>query len=71
MATYIFHRLIMGKGKFGIFFRLNLDIWNLCIQNFLLSSPLRFILEQYTLSRFHMSFVKFAEFDWLPGRQKG
>ena len=28
MATYIFHRLIMGKVEINSFFCLNRDIWN-------------------------------------------
>ena len=43
MATYSFHRLILGKVKIGIFSCLNGDIWNLFLQKCLLSSPLRFI----------------------------
>ena len=43
MATYIFHRHIMRKLKTDIFFCLDGDIWNLFLQQCLLSSPLRFI----------------------------
>ena len=43
MATYIFHRLIIGKVKIDNFLCLNGDIWNLFLQKCLLSSPLRFI----------------------------
>ena len=43
MATYIFHTLILGKVKIDNFFCLNGDIWNLFLQKFLLSSPVRFI----------------------------
>ena len=43
MATYIFHRLKMGKVEIDNVFCLNGDIWNLFLQKCLLSSPLRFI----------------------------
>ena len=61
MATYIFHRLVLGKvkkkisvsiGIFGIYF----------LKKCLLSGHLRFT--GYAL-------VQIAEFDRLPGRQKG
>ena len=42
-ATYIFHRLIMGKAKIDIFFCLNGDTWNLFLQKCLLSSPFSFV----------------------------
>ena len=32
MATYIFHRFIMVKGKIDNFFCLSGDIWNLFLQ---------------------------------------
>ena len=51
----------MGKVKIDNFFCLNGDIWNSFLQNCLLSKS----------STFHMAFVLIAEFDWLPGRQKG
>ena len=38
MATYIFHRLIVGNVKIDNFFCLNGDIWNLFLQKCLLSS---------------------------------
>ena len=44
MATFISHRLIMGKEEIDIFFCLIGDIWNFFLQKCLLSSPLRFIL---------------------------
>ena len=43
MATYIFHRLIMGNVNIDQLFCLNGDIWNLFLQKCLLSSALRFI----------------------------
>ena len=43
MATYSFHRLIMGEEEIDNFFCLIRDIWNFFLQNCLLSSPLRFI----------------------------
>ena len=49
MATYSFHRLIMGKVEIDSFYCLNGDIclkgyiWNLFLQKCLLSSPLCFI----------------------------
>ena len=43
MATYRFHRLVMGKVEIDDFSCLNGDIWNLFLQKCLLSSPLRFI----------------------------
>ena len=60
MATSIFHRFIKRKANIEDFFCLNGDIWNLFLQKCLLRSPL-----------FHMAFVQIAEFDWLPGQQKG
>ena len=41
MATYILHRLIMGKVKIDIFSAW--DIWNKILQKCLLSGPLCFI----------------------------
>ena len=43
MATYVFHRLLMGKVKNNNFLCLDGDIWNLFLHQCLLSSPLRFI----------------------------
>ena len=43
MATYISHRLIMGKEEIDNFFCLIGDIWKKKLQKCLLSSPLRFI----------------------------
>ena len=57
MATYI----IKGKVKIGIFF---LSQWGY----------LEFIFTEKFIeksSMFHMAFVQIAEFDWLPGQQKG
>ena len=39
MATYISHRLIMGKVKVHNFFSPNGDIWNLFLQKCFLSRP--------------------------------
>ena len=50
----------MCKQEIGNFFCLNGDIWKIKLQKCLLSSPLLFI-----------RLVQNAEFDWLPGRQKG
>ena len=47
MATYFFHRLIMGKVKIDIIFCLNGDIWILLLQKCLSSSLLRFIWPLY------------------------
>ena len=44
MATYIFHRLIMGKVEIDNIFCLNGDIWKTFLQKCLLSSPLCFRL---------------------------
>ena len=60
MATYSSHRLVMGKEEIDIFFCLIGNIWKIVLQNFLLSSPLRF-----------MTFVQIGEFDWLSGGKKG
>ena len=57
MATYIFHRLIMGNVKIDNFFCLNGDIWNLFLQKWLLSRE---------SSTFHSLLSKS-----LKGRQKG
>ena len=43
MATYCFHRLIMGKVKNYNFLCLDGDIWNLFLHQCSLSSFLRFI----------------------------
>ena len=43
MATYSSHRHIMGKEEIDNFFCLTGDIWNIFLQECLLSSPLRFI----------------------------
>ena len=43
MATYSFHRLIMGKEEIDNFFCPIEDIWNLFLQKCLLSCPLRII----------------------------
>ena len=43
MATYIFHRHIMGKVKSDICFCLNEDIWKMFLQKYFLGSPLLFI----------------------------
>ena len=59
MATYIFHRRIMGKVKIDNFFVSQWVYLILFLQKCLLSSPL-----------FRMVFVQITEFDWLPGRQK-
>ena len=53
MATYIFHRLIMGKVEIDNCFCLNGDNY------------LEFIFTE----TFHMDFVQIAEFDWLPGQK--
>ena len=61
MATYIFHRFIKGKAKIDNFF---LSQWGY----------LEFIFTEMFIeksSTFHMAFVQIAEFDWLPGQQKG
>ena len=42
MATYSYHRLIMGKEEIDNFFCLIWDIW-IFLQKCLLSSPLRFM----------------------------
>ena len=44
MATYSFHRLLMGKVEIDNFFCLIGDILNFFLQKCLLSSPLRFLL---------------------------
>ena len=60
MATYIFHTLITGKVKIDIF----LSQWGYLDLFFTkIFIELSFI--------FHMAFVQIAEYDWLPGRQKG
>ena len=43
MATYRFHRFLIGKVEIDDFSCLNGDIWNLFLQKCLLSSPLRCI----------------------------
>ena len=43
MATYISHRLIMGKEEIDNFFCLIGDIWIFFLQKCLLSSPLHYI----------------------------
>ena len=43
MATYSYHRLIMGKEEIEFFFCLIGDSWIFFLQKCLLSSPLRFI----------------------------
>ena len=43
MATYRFHRLIIGKEEIDNFFCLIGDIWKQFLKKCLLSSPLRFI----------------------------
>ena len=53
MATYIFHRLVMGKVKIYYF----LSQWG--------------YLEFIFTEMFIESFVQIAEFDWVPGQQKG
>ena len=60
MATYSFHRLIMGKVEICKFF---LSQWKY----------LDFFTEMFIelSSTFHMTFVQIGEFDWLSGRQKG
>ena len=42
MATYIFHRLIMGKEEIDNF-SVSLGIFGIFLQKCLLSSPLRFV----------------------------
>ena len=59
MATYNFHRLIMGKEETDNRFCFIGDIW-IFLQKCLLS-----------LFTFHTTFVQIGEFDWLWGRQKG
>ena len=58
MATYSSHRFIMGKWKPTVFFCLNGDI-------------LIFLMFIDMFFTFHKTFVQTAEFDWVPGRQKG
>ena len=61
MATYSFHRLIMGKEEIdNFFFCLIGDIWIFFTEMFIESS-----------STFHMTFVQIGEFDWLLEQQKG
>ena len=61
MATYIFHRFIKAKAKLDNFFCLNGYNWNLFFTEMFIEK----------CSTFHMAFVQIAEFDWLPGQQKG
>ena len=60
MAAYMFHRLQMEKVEIGNFLYLSGDIWIFFLQKCLSNSPL-----------FPISLVQIAEFDWLPGQQKG
>ena len=55
MATYIFHRLKMGKWKIDIFH----SLWGY------LNIFTEMFIEQSSV--FHMKFVQIAKFDWLPG----
>ena len=57
----IFQRLIMGKVRIDNSFFFNGDIRNFIFTEMLIEKS----------STFHMAFVQIAEFDWLPGRQKG
>ena len=50
MATYSFHRLIMGKVKIGNFYCLIRDFTEMFIEGF---------------TTFHKTFVGIAQFDWL------
>ena len=61
MATYILHRLIMGKVEIDICFCFNADISKTKFTEILFGHSTRFII----------FFVQIAEFDFLPGRQKG
>ena len=58
MATYVFHRLIMGKVEMNIYFSVPMGIFNLEL------FYTEMFIEQY--SAFHMNFVQIADFDWLP-----
>ena len=57
MATYIFHRLKMGKVKIDIFF---LFEWRY----------LEFSFTDLFIEKSSMAFVQILEFDWFHGRQK-
>ena len=61
MATYISHRLIMGKEEIDNFFCLIEDIW------------IFFFTEMFIeySSTFHTTFVQIGEFNWLSARKKG
>ena len=61
MATYSFHRPIMGKVKVGLYFYLIVDILTKVFQKCCFNSPLPII----------KNFVQTAEFDWLPWQPKG
>ena len=62
MATYSFHRLIMGKEEIdSLFFLSHWGYLEFFLQKCLLSSPLCFI----------RPFVQIGEFDWLSVLQKG
>ena len=50
----------MGKVEIDNFFCLNGDVWIFFTEMFI-----------EKCSTFHETFVQIAEFDWLPGRQKG
>ena len=60
MATYSFHRLIMGKVEIDHFFCLIGDIWIFFTQMFI----------EYSFT-FRTTFVQIGEFDWSSGRLKG
>ena len=61
MATYCFHRLIMGKVEIGNFFCFIVDNRILFLQKCLLNSSPYFI---------RRIFVGIALFNWLPGQDK-
>ena len=59
MATYIFHRVIVGKVKIDMF-SVSMGIFGIYFTDMFIEKS----------STFHMAFVQIAEFDLLPGRQK-
>ena len=61
MATYNFHRLIMGKVKIDSFFLSPMGIFGNCFNRNVYSEK---------SSTFFKTFVQIAEFALLPGRQK-
>ena len=61
MATYISHRLIMGKEEILTFFSVSLGIFE--------KNKTKMFIERS--STFHTTCLQIGEFDWLSARQKG